>query len=41
MPATLELNQWQDRVWVKVHPLREGAWAAELARELAEPPAPT
>src|SRR3989442_1612796 len=27
MPATLELNQWQERVWVKVHPLREGAWA--------------
>jgi hypothetical protein len=33
MPATLELNRWQDRVWVKVHPLREGARAAELARE--------
>ena len=20
-PGTLELNEWQDRVWVKVHPL--------------------
>ena len=34
--GTLELNAWQDRVWVKVHPLREGAWAAGLAEELAE-----
>lgn len=34
--GTLELNAWQGRVWVKVHPLREGAWARGLARELAE-----
>ncbi len=33
--GTLELNEWQDRVWVKVHPLREGDWAADLASELA------
>lgn len=33
--GTLELNEWQGRVWVKVHPLREGAWANQLARELA------
>ncbi|HEV3309164.1 MAG TPA: hypothetical protein VG815_01405 [Chloroflexota bacterium] len=35
-PGTLELNDWQDRVWVKVHPLRDGGWATALARELAE-----
>jgi hypothetical protein len=35
--GTLELNQWQDRVWVKVHPLRDGGWASALARELAAP----
>jgi hypothetical protein len=34
-PGTLELNEWQGRVWVKVHPLREGAWANQLAQELA------
>ncbi|HST26113.1 MAG TPA: hypothetical protein VLJ76_08980 [Gaiellaceae bacterium] len=34
-PGTLELNEWQDRVWVKVHPRREGDWAPALARELA------
>lgn len=34
-PGTLELNEWQDRVWVKVHPLRDGGWATALARELA------
>lgn len=32
--GTLELNEWQGRVWVKVHPLREGAWAADLAHAL-------
>ena len=36
--GTLELNEWQGRVWVKVHPLRAGAWAPELARELSEIP---
>ena len=34
--GTLELSEWQSRVWVKVHPLREGAWAAAMARELAD-----
>ena len=33
--GTLELNEWQDRVWVKVHPLRDGGWAVALARELS------
>jgi hypothetical protein len=33
--GTLELNAWQDRVWVKVHPMREGDWASALAQELA------
>ena len=33
--GTLELNAWQGRVWVKVHPLRDGGWASDLARELA------
>ncbi len=31
----LELNAWQNRVWVKVHPLRDGGWATALAHELA------
>lgn len=34
-PGTLELNAWQNRVWVKVHPLRDGGWATRLAEELA------
>jgi hypothetical protein len=34
--GTLELNEWQNRVWVKVHPLRDGGWARALARELSE-----
>jgi hypothetical protein len=34
-PGTLELNEWQNRVWVKVHPLRDGGWATSLAHELA------
>lgn len=34
-PGTLELNEWQNRVWVKVHPLRDGGWARALAHELA------
>jgi hypothetical protein len=34
--GTLELNEWQCRVWVKVHPLRESTWVRELARELAQ-----
>ncbi len=32
-PGTLEVNEWQDRVWVKVHPLRDGGWASALAHE--------
>jgi hypothetical protein len=38
MPAragTLELNEWQGRVWVKVHPLRDGGWASTFAYELS------
>jgi hypothetical protein len=38
-PGTLELNEWQGRVWVKVHPLRDGTWASEVAHELADLPA--
>ena len=34
-PGTLELNEWQGRVWVKVHPLRDGGWATALANELS------
>ena len=33
--GTLELSDCDGRVWVKVHPLRQGDWAAEVARELA------
>jgi len=33
--GTLELSEWQDRVWVKVHPLRDGGWATALAHELS------
>lgn len=36
--GTLELNEWRGDVWVKVHPSREGGWATDLARELAELP---
>ena len=34
-PGTLELNEWQNRVWVKVHPLRDAGWVSALARELS------
>ena len=34
-PGTLELNEWQNRVWVKVHPLRDGGWATAVADELS------
>jgi hypothetical protein len=37
-PGTLELNEWQNRVWVKVHPLRGGGWATAVAHELASAP---
>ena len=33
--GTLELSEWQNRVWVKVHPLRDGGWATVLAHELS------
>lgn len=33
--GTLELNEWQNRVWVKVHPLRDGGWATALAQDLS------
>jgi len=33
--GTLELSESGDRVWVKVHPLRDGGWASEAARGLA------
>jgi hypothetical protein len=32
--GTLELNEWQNRVWVKVHPMRDGGWVTALAHEL-------
>jgi hypothetical protein len=35
-PGTLELNERDGRTWVKVHPLRGGGWADDLARELAQ-----
>lgn len=34
-PGTLELNMWQNRVWVNVHPLRDGGWATAMAHELS------
>ena len=34
-PGTLELNEWQNRVWVKVHRLRDGGWATALAGEFS------
>ena len=34
-PGTLELNEWQNRVSVKVHPLRDGGRATSLAQELS------
>jgi hypothetical protein len=36
--GTLELSEWQGRVWVKVHPRRGGGWASDLARELGKLP---
>ena len=32
--GTLELSELQNRVWVKVHPRRDGGWATALAHEL-------
>src|SRR6266571_1235427 len=33
--GTLELSELEGRVWVQVHPRRDGGWASDLARELA------
>jgi hypothetical protein len=33
--GTLELNEWQGKVSVKVHPMRDGGWASDFARELS------
>jgi hypothetical protein len=34
-PGTLELSELDDRVWLKVHPRRDGGWATAAARELS------
>jgi len=34
--GTIELSETGGRAWVQVHPRRDGGWAADLARELAE-----
>jgi NAD(P)-dependent dehydrogenase (short-subunit alcohol dehydrogenase family) len=34
-PGTVELSEAEGRVWVKVHPLRDGGWARDFAREVA------
>ena len=36
--GTLELSESDGRVWLKVHPLRDGGWASALAREIARIP---
>lgn len=33
--GTLELSESGDRVWLKVHPLRDGGWATAMAGDLA------
>lgn len=33
-PGTLEVDECQGQVFVKVHPLRDGGWARRLAAEL-------
>ena len=33
-PGTLELNDCRGRVWLKVHPRRDGGWASTLAADL-------
>ncbi len=33
--STLELNEWQGRIWVKVHPMRDGGWASDFGYELS------
>jgi hypothetical protein len=39
-PGTLELSECRERVWVKVHPRRDGGWASTLAAELDDLPVP-
>ena len=34
-PGTLELSEWQNRIWVKVHPQHDGGGATNLAYELS------
>ncbi len=34
--GTLEITVWDDEVWAKVHPLRDGGWACSTARAMAE-----
>jgi hypothetical protein len=34
-PGTLELSELDGRVWLKVHPRRDGGWAGAAARELS------
>ncbi|HYW25137.1 MAG TPA: hypothetical protein VE953_13300 [Terriglobales bacterium] len=36
--GTLELDECQGQVWVKVHPLRDGGWAGALATEFHSVP---
>jgi hypothetical protein len=33
--GTLELSECEGRVWLKVHPRRDGGWATAVARELS------
>jgi hypothetical protein len=35
-PGTVELNEWRERVWVNVHPLRDGGWSSAFAQQLAQ-----
>jgi len=34
-PGTLELNEWQGKVWFSVNERRDCGWATALAREIA------
>ena len=34
--GTLELSESDGKVWLKVHPLRDGGWASAMAREIAK-----
>ena len=39
--GTLELSECRERVWVKVHPRRDGGWARTLASDLHAMPMPS